>query len=157
MTERYKRVQQGVAATGVIVSMLFVGFEIRQNTRAVVGATVQAIADQGISSVLDGAGDADWVRILTALAEGAQLADLSAEDQLRYVMRASVFVRQMQNRFLQTRLGILDESGLGVGTGVHNPFYRTEHFLAAWQDKQIRSEYSSEFVDFMETTVMGIR
>ena len=157
MSERTKSVQQGLAATGVILSLIFVGIEIRQNTDAVRGAKIQAISEQGIDHLLVGAGNSEWVQILTRFRAGAQFADLSPEDQMRYALMASASVRLMQNRFLQFKLGILDESGFEVGTGVHNPIYRSEAFLSFWREFDVAAEYDAEFVDFMETAVMGIR
>lgn len=158
MSERWTRAERGLAAIGVILSLLFVGLEVRQNTQAVRGAAMQAISDQGISQILEGAADPDWVRILTLLGGGGKFADLSPDDQMRFGMRASVSVRIMDNRYRQVKLGILDESGLSVGTGVRNTtWYRSQYFRDFWQAQNIASEYDPEFVDFMETTVMGIR
>lgn len=158
MSERSAKVQQGIAAVGVILSLVFVGFEIRENTKAVQGATVQAISDQSILHLLEGAADPDWIRILTRLGNGAEFGDLSPEDQMRYNLRASVTVRLMENRWRQAELGILGESGLDIATGVRNTeWYRSEHFRTYWRKNDIASLWNPDFVDFMERDVMGIR
>ena len=90
---------EGIAAVGVILSLLFVGLEVRENTKAVRGATIQAISDQSILGLLEGAADPDWVRILTRIYDGVQFGDLSSEDQMRYNLRASATVRMMENRW----------------------------------------------------------
>jgi len=158
MSERSTKVQQGIAAVGVILSLVFVGVEIRENTLAVRGATAQAISDQSVLHLLEGAADPDWIRILTRLGGGAGLKDLSPEDQMRYNLRASVTVRLMENRWRQTTLGILGESGLGIAAGVRNTeWYRSEHFRTFWRDTNMASLWEPDFVDFMESEVMGIR
>lgn len=158
MSERSTKVQQGIAAVGVILSLAFVGFEIRGNTKAVQGATVQAISDQSVLHLLEGAADPDWIRILTRLGDGAELGDLSPEDQMRYNLRASVTVRLMENRWRQTKLGTVGESGLSIATGARNAeWYRSEHFRTFWRDENMASLWEPDFVDFMESQVMGIR
>ena len=56
---------------GVILSLVFVGFEIRQNTQAVRGATIEALAAQSIEFVTGG--DVDPAAVLTSI----QKADMS--------------------------------------------------------------------------------
>jgi hypothetical protein len=158
MSERSTRFQQGLAAVGVILSLVFVGVEIRENTQAVQGATVQAISDQGVLHLLEGAADPDWIRILTLLNDGTGFRDLSPEDQMRYNLRASVTARMMENRWRQRKLGVLGESSLSVSSGARNTdWYRSEHFRTFWQDANMASLYEPDFVDFMESEVMGIR
>ena len=52
-----------LAALGVIGSLLFVGYEIRQNTEAVRGSTIQGIADQSLQVTLALSMDEDWLRL----------------------------------------------------------------------------------------------
>jgi hypothetical protein len=158
MSERSTKVQQGIAALGVVLSLVFVGLEVRENTKAVRGATIQAISDQSILGLLEGAADPDWIRILTRLGDGVEFGDLSPEDQMRYNLRASAMVRMMENRWRQTELGILGESGLGIGTGMRNTaWYQSEHFRAYWRKENMALLWEPAFVDFMEVEVMGIR
>ena len=158
MSERSTKVQQGIAALGVVLSLVFVGLEVRENTKAVRGSTIQAISDQGILGLLEGAADPEWVRVLARLGEGAKFGELNPEDQMRYNLRASATVRMMENRWRQTELGILGSSGLSVGSGMHNTaWYQSEHFRAFWLKENMASIYEPAFVDFMETEVIGIR
>jgi hypothetical protein len=158
VSERSKKVQQAIAALGVVLSLVFVGLEIRANTKAVRGATIQAISDQSVLALVAGASDSDWIRILTRVTSGDGFGDLSPEDQMRYDLRASASVRTMENRWRQWRLGILDDSGLGIGTGMRNTlWYRSEHFRDFWQEREMASLFEPAFVDFMEREVMAIR
>jgi len=152
------KIQQGVAAVGVVLSLLFVGLEIRENTKAVRGATIQAISDQSILGLLEGAADPDWIRILTRLGSGDAFGDLSPEDRMRYNLRASAIARVMENRWRQRELGILDDSGLGIGAGMRNTgWYHSEHFRAYWRQENMAAVFEPAFVDFMESEVMGLR
>ena len=158
MSTRSTRLQQGIAAVGVILSLVFVGLEIRENTKAVRGATMQAISDQSSLGLLEGAADTDWIRILTHLGAGGEYEDLSPEDRMRYNLRASATVRMMENRWRQRELGILGSAGLGIGTGMRNTaWYQSEHFRTYWREENMAAAFEPAFVDFMESEVMGIR
>ena len=136
----------------------FVGFEIRANTKAVRGATIQSISDQSILGLLEGAADPDWIRVLTRLGDGGDFGDLSPEDQMRYNLRASATVRMMENRWRQTELGILGDSGLGIATGARNvEWFQSDHFRTYWREGNMASLLEPAFVDFMESEVIGIR
>jgi hypothetical protein len=55
-------------------------------------------------------------------------------------------------------LGILGDSGLGIGTGMRNTgWYQSEHFRAHWRAENMAAVFEPAFVDFMESEVMGIR
>lgn len=143
---------------GVILSLLFVGYEIRQNTKMIQGSTIQAISDQSIAGIHAGASNADWVRVLSFVTEGGNFEELHPEDKMRYNMWASATARMMENRWRQTQLGVLDESGLEVGTGIRNTgWYQSDHFKAYWEYYDMHNTMNPEFVEFMETKVMRIR
>lgn len=146
-----------MAVVGVILSLIFVGYEIRQNTKMIQGATLQAIADQSISGLHSGASDPDWVRLLSFIQQGGTFEEFSPEDKMRFNIRASATVRMMENRWRQTQLGILDNSGLEVGTGIRNGgWYRSDYFKAYWTYFDMGSNMDPAFVEFMETEVMQI-
>ena len=96
-----RAIGQFFAAAGVVLSLIFVGYEIRQNTDAVRSATLQGIADQSFQ-----------LRIMTALNAGESLDGLSPEDRTRVGWVVSATTRIMENRFRQYQLGTLDELGL---------------------------------------------
>jgi hypothetical protein len=158
MAERRKALQQALAAIGVIASLVFVGVEIRQNTRAVQSTTAQAISDQAFAFNQMLAQDDDWIRIYSFLLAGGTRAELSSEDQYRHRAFLSAGLRVMENRFRQVQLGVIDASELEVGGGTRNTeWYRSDHWLDFWKDTDQASRWSPDFVDFMETEVLGLR
>ena len=120
MSETRKAMTQGLAALGVILSLIFVGLEVRQNTTAVRGATVQAISDQAIEFSLSFGQNDDWIRIITFLRAGGKMADLGPEDQTRFEYGAIYGIRVMENRYRQVQLGVIDPSEIDVGGGRAN-------------------------------------
>ena len=158
MTERSSTLRQGGAALGVIASLIFVGLEIRQNTVAVRGATLQAISDQAFQYSLSQAQDEHWPRIQAFLNDGGSYDDFEGEDRARLYTWLVASTRVMENRYRQLRLGLLDEVELDVGGGrAATAWYRSEFYLAFWRSIEPTGIWSADFVDFMETEVLAIR
>jgi len=151
-------VEKLAAALGVIVSLLFVGYEIRQNTQVARAAAVQATTDQIIGWQTEAARDPDWIRVITYLYEGGSYAELSAEDKTRYGWTVSATVRVMENRFRQLQLGVIDREDLGIGGGTSNPaWFRSPFFLDWWRSADRSTMWSADFLAFFEAEVLGIR
>ncbi len=152
-------IEKTLAALGVIVSLLFVGYEIRQNTNVARATAVQATADQILQWQTETALDPDWIRIITFLREGnGGYDDLSPEDRQRYGWIVSSTVRITENRYRQMQLGVISLEDLGAHGGVSNiNWYRSDHFLAWWGSRDQTLSWAPDFVEFFETEVLGIR
>ena len=128
-----RSIGQFFAAAGVILSLLFVGYEIRQNNTIARAAAVQGTVEQIIQWQTEAAQDSDWMRILTSLQSGGRYADLSPEDRTRYHYFVQPTIRITENRFRQMQLGIIDQGDLGVAGGTSNPFwFQSQHLLDFW-------------------------
>jgi hypothetical protein len=158
MSREPSGIEKTLAAVGVIVSLLFVGYEIRQNTNVARAAAIQATADQILQWQAEAAHDDEWIRISTFLATGGTFDELSAEDRTRYTWVVSATVRIMENRFRQVQLGIVDPKDLGLYGGTSNPnWFRSEHMLAWWGSRDQSRSWAPDFLEFFETEVLGIR
>jgi len=159
MTRKHSGIERAAATIGVIVSLLFVAYEIRQNTNVARATAVQATADQIIQWQAEVALDPDWIRIITFLREGeGGYHDLSAEDRQRYGWVVSSTVRITENRFRQMQLGVINPEDLGAYGGTSNTnWFRSEHFLDYWRDSNVEGMWASDFLEFFETEVLGIR
>ena len=130
MTEKRKgsaTVAQTVAALGVVGSLGFVAIEIRQNTEAVRGATIQAVAQQSMDLVIAGL---DNPEVRAAFVAGR--SDSLTPDQeatLSWFFMAKL--RADENRLRQVQLGILDESTFGQLSS--NSAYRLPFFRRWWE------------------------
>jgi len=153
-----KALRETLGFLAVVASLAFVGVEIRQNTHAVQSTTAQAISDQAFEFNLLLATDDDWIRIYTFLVEGGTRDELSSEDRVRHGLMLTAGLRVMENRFRQVQLGAIDPSELEVSGGIRVvSWYRTQHWLDYWLDTGQATNWSPEFVDFMETEVLGLR
>ena len=95
------------SALAVLLGLVFVGLELRQNTAAVEAATFQSLTDASSNYLLTVAGDPELSRLLMR-AEG----DLSGLDEVEasrlFLVNRSYWVR-MQNVFSQWRRGTLSD------------------------------------------------
>lgn len=100
-------VAEVIAAIGVIISLIYLGYEIRQNTVAVRSTAYQAIhdaEDQFWSDLVSEPGVADlWRRGLDF-----GLEDLTAEERARFTVIARRLIYLYQNVHYQNRKGVVD-------------------------------------------------
>ncbi len=88
------------------------GLEIRQNTLAVQGATLQELVHAADASLLAVANDSELADILVR--GDADAAFLSPEELARYRALVRVYWRDFENAFLQHRSGLLSDEGWEV-------------------------------------------
>ena len=129
--ERGRSIRDGLAALGVMLSMLFVGYEIRQNTQVAKAAVIQGTAEQSLQVFLAWAADEQAVRLMTRLLNGALPSEFSDDEntKLRF-MFLGVF-RMQENRYLQSDLGLLDDPLILGGRAA---MYRSPYLAARWDE-----------------------
>lgn len=133
---------------GVIGSLVFVAFEIRQNTEAVRSATIQAISEQSFDAVAQLVENAD----LRAAYEAARTGSaLTPEQRLQLRVFYLGIMRIQQNRYLQSRLGVLDLETL-LFVGGQGGAYSLPFFAEYWAED--RDQYPAEFQDFVERVLL---
>lgn len=94
-------------AIAVLLGLVFVGLELRQNTYAVEAATFQSLTDASNDFIMTVASDADLTRIYTT---GLADADsLNAEESQRFFMTMRSFWIRMQNVYSQWQRGTLTD------------------------------------------------
>lgn len=147
-----------MTAGGVIGSLLFVGFEIRENTRAVRGATIQAIADQSFQYNTELVQDENWMRLMAMVWEDTiSVSTLGPEDWVRLGWGLVASTRIMENRYRQVQLGILGEEALGqLGGATNQNWYGSRMFRDWWASANPEARWSADFVAFMERDVIGV-
>lgn len=136
------------AAVGVIVSLIFVGVEIRQNTAAARGATFQAISDGAAQSAFDVAANDHMPRLFAQIrTSDPPLSEFSEEDQERLRFIYLYTVRRLENVWVQVNEGIVDQKAYErfqprVG------YVGARSFRDFWNDG--KSAFSSDFVSHFE-------
>jgi len=97
-----------IAAVGVLVSLLYVGYEIKQNTVAVRSTAYQAIHDAEDGFWSDLASDAGAARLWERGLD-LGLEPLAGGDRERFTVVARRLIYLFQNVHYQNRKGVVDE------------------------------------------------
>ena len=145
-------------AGAVLMGLIFVGLELRQNTAAVEAATLQSLTDASVEYVNLLAADPNLTRIwLTGSSDRQQLNEIEA-GQLHFLIRGQWL--RFQNAFLQWKRGTLgDEDWMLYEGYVCRTNNSTEGFETLLKAEHIRSTTWHEhkgvllgpFVEFVET------
>ena len=115
----------------VVLSLAFVGFEIRQNTSAVRSATYIAISNQVIDISRDIATDERLSRLThLMLVENIRGDELNPEELFSLQMHVNAGLRRIENIYLQVQAGILDSSAYDQIAVSY--YYRTNIARATW-------------------------
>ena len=142
--------RESLAAAGVILSLGFVAFEVRQNTRAVRSQTLQAIAEQAAELSLVGV---ESPELRTAFQKGWSGTPLTSNEATALGWFYAATMRVTENRFRQFQLGILDESTLQE-IGGHAPAFRNPFFKEWWPTR--RFQFSPDFVEYVESALLTL-
>lgn len=140
--------RETLTALGVILSLIFVAMEIRANTEAVEGSTMQGIADQGVGALMGTAAIPEARSGLWKSSEG-EFDQLTVDEEVALALIYSAALRIAENRFRQAHLGLIDDGTVlgGGAAGYSHPF-----FGAFWAAR--RSSYPSDFAAYVDTAII---
>ena len=141
--------KEPIAAAGVILSLSFVGYEVRQNSRLARGQARQELA----------ALNQEWLVLHSTNVEFNDLwtgywfigNSLSSDEigRARFIMRLNL--RRLENVYFQYTEGLVDQSALNsYGFQISN-VYQTTRFRDQWANG--RRAYDPDFVRFFEERI----
>ena len=148
MDERGRRLRDIVGFTGVVLSLLFVGWEIRDNTKVARGQTrveLTALNNQFLDRL---GSDPDFAELWrTAWLPGVEL-DESEEFRVELVMMQ--FLRLLENVHLQYQEGLIGEEALdSYGFFGFEQFMAHPRFSEIWDPRQV--SFDPLFADFLDS------
>ncbi len=143
-TQRGRTIIEIVAATGVILSLVFVGVEIKQNTGSVRAQTRQQLSDASAEFNLALA-TTDLGVLWSRFASGDSL---TAAEMARVGPALVTAVRNLENVYLQTREGVIDESALVSYGWKGSIMYRSTPFAEWLVSNQDR--FNNNFVEALQ-------
>lgn len=134
-----------VGSVGVIVSLVYLAVQIRQNTRSVRASTQQAFVDV----------NASFAGLLISNPHMAQVyrtgiddhSRLSEDEQVQFDMLMVTYFRNMQNLFQQHERGVL-EYDVWEGSMRNMRWYMRQPGVAAWWETRSRM-FSARFCEFL--------
>ena len=139
-----------IGGIGVVVTLLYLAGQIRQNTRSVQVSAYHA-AQRDVADVLDTvSSDPELTRIF--FDGNRDYESLSREDRRRYALCITSLLRKLENILHQTRLGTLDRA---QWEGLFSEFRRifAQPGTRAWWVRG-RSAFNRELQNFVEQEVI---
>jgi len=146
-SDKIKLVVETSGALAVLLGLVFVGLELRQNTYAVEAATFQSLTDASNDFIMTIASDAELNRIY---ASGlADVNSLTSDEYQRFFMTARSFWVRMQNVYSQWQRGTLNDGDWRLYQAVICIDQNDESGMKATFDEH-RMILSDEFQRFVE-------
>lgn len=105
--QEYALIAEIISAIAIVISLVFVGFQIRENTKATRASTFHEIAALDIQILLSFANSADSARKITTFREDPDT--LSGEELNHAFYLFGAEVRHVENMFLQHQNNMLSE------------------------------------------------
>ena len=142
-------VPQTLTGLGVVLSLIFVALEIRANTEAVRGATIQGIADQYLAITLASM-ETPEVRSGWAKAAAGRADELTLDEEIALNWYYNGILRIAENRFRQVELSIIDFEVISGGA----PEFRSPFFRTYWEAR--RALYSPDFAAHVDRDLLPL-
>ena len=140
------RAKEFVAATGVILSLVFVGLEIRQNTLAVRSSTLQALSDSHRDLVLGSLLSEEHSALISRTFQGETSEDFTDHENTRLFGYYVVYVSHLQNTYMQREAGVIDDE-VFEAYGWNGAPIRTPHF-DEWSELALGTAATPTFAAF---------
>jgi len=137
------------AAITVVISLIYVGRQVQDNTAAIRSSTMQAVADSSDTALQYQAADEDLTRIRTI--GNADISALTELEAVRYMSFNRGQWLRMQNIYAQQQLGVLDERFWYTYSRIICDIYSPSGVRATWSDHS--DVLDPDFVTFVESCV----
>jgi hypothetical protein len=134
-----------LGALGVVVTLVYLALQIRQNTRVVRADMTKDLYLASRSAILDLTSNDRLAEIW------ADLRDFESGDEARRYTFYQSFFRLYELQFNLTRQGFLDESIARSYILVIRMFARTKHFDEYW--RIAKNEYHDAFVEYVNEQI----
>jgi len=138
-----------IGAFAVVLTLLYVGIQLKQNTSAVRSATMQ--------SVFEATNDV-WKNSCQDLSRSEQFISIAAKpdhneaEALFYLSWTLLTFRAQENIYYQRKLGIADETFVSLEKRVRGSLSQPDH-RRAWDEGIAKSFLSDEYIEFVEKVI----
>jgi len=142
-------IRETLTGLSVVLSLIFVAMEIRTNTDAVRGATIQGIADQFLDITIASM-ETPEVRSGWAKAAAGKTDELSLDEEIALNWYYNGILRIAENRFRQVELSIIKINVVSGGA----PEFRSPFFKFYWEPR--RTLYASDFAAHVDEILLPL-
>jgi hypothetical protein len=144
-------VGRALAALGVILSLLFVGLELRQASQLARAQVRQGLADRNAQQINAISQNRDlaraWAEMFTS-AWGSRGVELTMLDTVQAVYALVDMLRHVENVYLQYLEGVVDESVLASYGFRNSRTFVLPQFKPRWEG--LRDRFDPRFVEALE-------
>lgn len=134
-----------IAAIGVIVSLIYLATQIRQNTRAVRSSASHAITDSRVDFLKSVSDNPDVGRILFSGLADREALELS--ERIRFDFMMTRFIAMMENHHYQNLQGTMDPDQWTRMLGILRMFLDTPGGQAWWSSRMKTDLAFDRFLD----------
>ena len=135
----------GIAA--IVVSLVFVGYELRQSTAVARSDAYNNFSSQFFELVSDAALDQRMSNLLSQVNRGANPDEFTSDEQASIRMYQGAAVRVWEGLFRSVQAGVLNEDALvGAANGM---IINNEYFKSTWAST--KHIYTNDFVAWFES------
>lgn len=148
----WANIGQIVGAIAVTGSLIFVGFQLQQNTKSNRASTLQLNADYWLH-YLTTLADPKFSKIYTKGAAGQ--GQLEQSDFVQFFLLCRATFMGCENQHYQYRNGLIDEKAYaGYEVTIREQIAAFPGVRAMWQ--MVRHTYGPEFVEFMDRKISEV-
>lgn len=140
---------QTFSVAAVVLSLVFVGYEINQNSAAVRGATYQSIFNASVGYAEWAASDERVAGLIVRLLDGEGPDDFSAEENVAIAGIYHSIIRRYQNVYLQLSEGLISQQAYAHFRGLRGSLFTAPYFDVAWPEYQ--RNLPPDFIQFFES------
>ena len=146
-SDTWKDYFESVGIVAIVVSLVFVGYEVRQSTAVARSNAYNNFSSQFFELVSNAALDERMSRLISQVNRGAHPGDFTPEEQASIRMYQGAAVRVWEGLFRSVQAGILNEDALdGAANGM---LINNEYFKSTWAST--KHIYTSDFVAWFES------
>lgn len=153
LIEQIYYVAETISVVAVVVSLIYVGIQVRQNTRAVRNNTLQNISESQLNvyGLLAAHGDLSEICFNAATGKGNQ----RGSEQFRFTAWMHTAIRSLENAFYQHREGALDDRNWRALCRQYGPILHSGLNARYWQERNFI--YSEDFRDFVDNVLLAAK
>ena len=142
-------IRETLTGLSVVLSLIFVAMEIRTNTDAIRGATIQGIADQYLDITIASM-ETPEVRTGWAKAASGNSHELTLDEEIALNWYYNGILRIAENRFRQVELSIIKLHVVSGGA----PEFRSPFFKIYWEAR--RQLYAPDFAAHVDELLIPL-
>ena len=150
--EQWASVAEIVSAAAVIVSLIYVGYQINQNTKEVRASNRQELVNRAVDATRDLAINPEVAAVIAKARNNENLNDRE-RTQYGYVIRSVLY--DVQEAFLLHREGRLDDGYWETRGALTRVYLKSEAARAVYETEKGQGILHTEFVEWIDSQLEG--